>query len=110
MPNWNEILDEIRKHGSTFDLIRRKYLAKLQRLTGRNVICYYSGWLQKPGLMGAMIDDNDKNGLMTTINKLDRSKGLTLSCTPQVAKRRPLNQSWTTSERASALTCGPLCR
>jgi len=76
MPNWNEILDEIRRHGSTFDLIRRKYLANLHEVTGRNVICYYSGWLQKPGIIEAMIDDNDKNGLMTTINKMDRSKGL----------------------------------
>lgn len=78
MPNWNDILDEIREKGSTFDLVRRKYLANLHKVTGRNIICYYSGWLQKPGLMGAMIDDNDKNGLMTTINRLDRSKGLDL--------------------------------
>lgn len=47
--------------------------------TGRNTICYYSGWLQKPevGVANA-VNDNDKNGLMTTINGLDIKKGLDL--------------------------------
>ena len=56
-----------------------KYIADLARYTKRNVICYYSGWLQKPDLgMMAAVNDNDKNGLMTTINGLDVSKGLDL--------------------------------
>jgi hypothetical protein len=42
------------------------------------VIAYYSGWLQKPGLEGVGIDDNDKNGLMTTIHGLDSKMGLDL--------------------------------
>jgi hypothetical protein len=29
MPNWNEILDEIRVSGSTHDIVRRKYLKSL---------------------------------------------------------------------------------
>jgi ATP-dependent protease ClpP protease subunit len=78
MPNWNEILDEIQKEGSTYDIVRRKYLRNLQNVTGRNVIVYYSGWLQKLGITGAGINDFDKIGLMSTINKLDRSKGLDL--------------------------------
>jgi hypothetical protein len=82
MPNWGELLEELQKTGSAHDVVRRKYLAKLQELTGRNVIAYYSGWLQKPGLqMGGFafgINDGDKNGFMTTVNKLDRSKGLDL--------------------------------
>lgn len=78
MPNWNEILDEIRVSGSTHDIVRRKYLKRLQRLTGRNVIIYYSGWLQKPGTNGAHVNDADKNGFMTVTHKLDRSKGLDL--------------------------------
>ena len=78
MPNWNEILDEIRISGSTHDIVRRKYLKQLQRLTGRNVIIYYSGWLQKPGTNGIHVNDADKNGFMTVTHKLDRSKGLDL--------------------------------
>ena len=78
MPNWKEILDEINATGSTHDVIRRKYLEKLHELTGRNVIIYYSGWLQKQGFPGTEVNDNDKNGLMNTIHKMDTSKGLDL--------------------------------
>jgi ClpP class serine protease len=78
MPNWNQILDELKSSGSTYDIIRRKYLMKLHKITGRNVIVYYSGWLQKQGILGFGINDNDKNGFMATIHGLDRSKGLDL--------------------------------
>ncbi|MBN2381203.1 S49 family peptidase [candidate division WOR-3 bacterium] len=83
MPNWKQILDEIKSVGGTHDIIRRKYLRKLQNLTGRNVIAYYSGWLQKSGsTKGGEIDfgihDKDKNGLMTCCHKLEREKGLDL--------------------------------
>ncbi|MBO3707757.1 MAG: S49 family peptidase [Candidatus Accumulibacter sp.] len=79
MPNWSELVKEIGQLGSPFDILRRKYIADLARYTKRNVICYYSGWLQKPDLgMMAAVNDNDKNGLMTTINGLEVSKGLDL--------------------------------
>jgi hypothetical protein len=78
MPSWHSILEEIRQRGSGHDVIRREYLAKLHALTGRNVIVYYSGWLQKPGLPGIHVNDADKNGFMTAVHKLDRSKGLDL--------------------------------
>jgi len=78
MPSWHSILEEIQKRGSTHDVVRRAYLAKLYRLTGRNVIVYYSGWLQKPGIGGSHVNDADKNGFMTAIHTLDRSKGLDL--------------------------------
>jgi ATP-dependent protease ClpP protease subunit len=63
--------------------MRRKYLGELFKLTDRNVIVYYSGWLQKAaleriGYSGFAVDDNDKNGFMAAIHKLDRSKGLDL--------------------------------
>ena len=67
MPNWKDILDELREQGSTHDIIRRKYLLKLHESTGRNVIAYYSGFLQKKirELQGELgINDNDKNGFM----------------------------------------------
>lgn len=78
MPNWNQILNEIRDSGSTHDLIRRKYLKTLHEITGRNIIIYYSGWLQKSGIEGLEVNDADKNGFMSVINQLDRKKGLDL--------------------------------
>jgi hypothetical protein len=83
MPTWKTLLNEVQAAGSTYDVIRRKYLAQLHELTGRNVIVYYSGWLQKGNLQrfgytGFAVDDNDKNGFMAAIHKLDRSKGLDL--------------------------------
>jgi len=81
MPNWKDILDELKEQGSTHDVIRRKYLLALHKLTGRNVIAYYSGWLQKKirELQNELgINDNDKNGFMTATHKLDPSKGLDL--------------------------------
>jgi len=79
VPNWSELLGEIGKLGNQFDILRRKYVSKLARYTKRNVICYYSGWLQKPELGAASaVNDIDKNGLMTTINGLDTAKGLDL--------------------------------
>jgi hypothetical protein len=83
MSNWNELLEEVKAAGSTHDVIRRKYLAKLAEHTKRNTILYYSGWLQKgdlqrQGIGGFSISDADKNGFMTAIHTMDRTKGLDL--------------------------------
>jgi len=78
MASWHELLEEIKVAGSTYDVIRRRYLQKLHRLTKRNVILYYSGWLQKPGMPGMHVNDADKNGFMTVIHGLDRTTGLDL--------------------------------
>lgn len=76
MPSWNEVLIEMKSHQmkNTVDAVRRKYLKALFEKTGRNVIAYYSGWLQKPGIIQTSISDDDKNGFMATIHNLDRSK------------------------------------
>ena len=82
MPTWDEILKEVGGTPNTFDLIRRKYIKELSGKTGRNTIIYYSAFLQKTSLTQQGVDfginDNDKNGFMTVVNKLDRSKGLDL--------------------------------
>lgn len=83
MASWDDILNEIKKSGSTHDIVRRKYISSLSRLTKRNVIVYYSGWLQKSSLLqagvrGFEVNDADKNGFMTAIHGMDRSKGLDL--------------------------------
>lgn len=33
MPNWKQILDEIQAAGSIYDIVRRKYLERLHRVT-----------------------------------------------------------------------------
>ena len=80
MPNWNQVLEEIKnsKRIDGLDFVRRKYLNLLHEKTGRNIIAYYSGWLQKSGIGNAYINDDDKNGLMANIHGLDRNKGLDL--------------------------------
>lgn len=78
MPNWNQVLDEIKEVGSPHDLVRRRYSRALSERTQRNVIIYYSGWLQKPNVRGSEINDADKSGFMSVIRGLDRSIGLDL--------------------------------
>jgi ClpP class serine protease len=82
--NWNEVLEEIKieiardPSVNGLDTIRRKYLKTVSKLSGRNTIAYYSGWLQKPGAAGTAVGDMDKSGFMLTINKLVRTRGLDL--------------------------------
>ncbi|OUZ06743.1 serine protease [Aeromicrobium sp. PE09-221] len=83
MPNWAQLLSEINSQGSVHDVVRRRYVKELSNLTGRNVIVYYSGWLEKQdlirqGLTGFEVNDSDKNGFMAVIHGMDRSKGLDL--------------------------------
>lgn len=80
MPSWNQVLDEIILAQDTggVDSVRRKYLDELHKKTGRNVIAYYSSFLQKPGYGLSHVNDDDKNGLMNAIYGMDRSLGLDL--------------------------------
>lgn len=74
MPNWNDVKREISV--DNFTLTRLKYLNQLSDYSNRNVICYYSGWLQKVG--NCAITDDDMNAFMTVIHGLDRTIGLDL--------------------------------
>lgn len=86
MADWHQILEELQQEqqqhsmlaATTTDRVRRKYLAKLHELTGRNVIAYYSAWLTKPNVEGVDINDDDMNAFMACIHGLDRSIGLDL--------------------------------
>ena len=84
MPNWSEVLNEIRNvdakliSQSAPDQVRRKYLKNLFEKTGRNTVAYYSCWLSKPNIEGIHINDEDKNGFMMAVHELDRSVGLDL--------------------------------
>ncbi|MGD0792434.1 MAG: hypothetical protein ABR920_11750 [Terriglobales bacterium] len=86
MPNWHEVFTEIQllqnqgqmQAMGAQNLVRQKYLVALHKHTGRNVIAYYSGWLSKGSVFLSDINDEDKNGFMTTVHKLDRHLGLDL--------------------------------
>lgn len=83
MPNWSEVLQQIRsvqiQHSEiakgAVDHVRRSYLRALHQHTKRHVIAYYSGWLSKPGISECEITDEDKNGFMMAVHTLkDRKK------------------------------------
>jgi ATP-dependent protease ClpP protease subunit len=84
MPNWSEVRKEIQETHSAnpdenpIDKVRRKYLKQVHKHTDRNVIAYYSGWLQKPKSPDTAVNDKDKSGFMLAIHKMDKSKGLDL--------------------------------
>ncbi|MEO5339789.1 MAG: hypothetical protein H7837_04610 [Magnetococcus sp. MYC-9] len=82
MPNWNDVLQETiqQQQSAPVDIVRRKYLARLYEKTQRNVIAYYSGWIEKPNFPSFVlgISDQDMGGFMSVIHKLDRSRGLDL--------------------------------
>lgn len=80
MPDWREIIKEI-QHSETitvFDTVRRKYLRLLSKYTERNVITYYSSWLNKPTAQNLDINDSDMTGFMSCVHNMDCSKGLDL--------------------------------
>lgn len=83
MPNWKEVIEEIQTEANkgtpnALDVVRRKYLSKIQNKTDRNLIAYYSGWLQRGNVADVIVNDKDKNAFMLNIHKMDRSKGLDL--------------------------------
>ncbi len=86
MPNWAAVLNEVQNQAangeriarSAHDIVRHKYLSQLHQKTGRNIIAYYSGWLSKPHIGGTEITDEDKNGFMMAVHKMDKAKGLDL--------------------------------
>ncbi len=77
MGTWSEILHE-RHNASPVDELRKKYLLKLHKITGRNIIAYYSGWLRYPNVDQTIINDSDMNAFMAVVNSMDTTKGLDL--------------------------------
>lgn len=78
MSSWNQVLKEVRDAPGVIDAERERAVTRLAALRGRNVICYYSGWLQVSDPYGTSISDDDMNGLMNAVCDLDRGKGLDL--------------------------------
>ena len=79
MPIWSEILQELKQTTAggaapDFDSVRRKYLANLNRHTGRNVVLYASGWLQKDAPAAhTSISDEDIQAFMEVTSGLRNS-------------------------------------
>ena len=71
MPNWTQLLDEMQRYVGPQDFARRRHANEIHEATGRNVIIYYSGWLQKGNVQDLSINDEDTNGFMTVIHDLD---------------------------------------
>lgn len=76
MPNWGDVLAEIQEQAraSPLDIVRRRHLSRLHEYTGRHVIAYYSGFLAKPGIAQADINDEDMNGFMMAVHRLEGRK------------------------------------
>lgn len=85
MPNSEEILQDIivqvNSGNNPNEVLynkRKESLQEIYKLTNRNIIAYYSGWLQRPDVADTEINDKDKSGFMLAINKMDKTKGLDL--------------------------------
>ena len=78
MGNWNEIFSEIQNTNSQYDYVRRKYLSQLSEFTHRNIITYYSAWLNKANANDIDINDNDMSGFMACVYEMDCTRGLDL--------------------------------
>lgn len=78
MPSWGDVLHTLDSTPNPLDEMRRKYLKIMNEYTERNVVAYYSAFIQKPDSGNANIDDNDKNAFMQAVCGMDRTKGLDL--------------------------------
>jgi ATP-dependent protease ClpP protease subunit len=83
MPSSTEIFGEINNasdgKNNPFDVVRWEYLRKLYDLRQRNIIVYYSAWLQgAEQYPETSINDNDIYALMSCVYGIDRQQGLDL--------------------------------
>ena len=82
MPSWSDLIDSInsniQKDPDFIHKIRFKYLENIHRITGRNVIAYYSSWLKSPEAPNLIINESDKNAFMNAVYSMDRTIGLDL--------------------------------
>ena len=79
MPSWNTLFDSVQQD-KAIEEKKKVFFQKLQNITGRNYVVYFSCWQQQQGLPGGAfsIDDDDRNGFMNAFYGLDKTKGLDL--------------------------------
>ena len=78
MGSWDDVLKNVSGTKSQCDYVRGQSLKKLHEYTKRNVIAYYSAFLNKPGCGNEDINDSDMTGFMTCVHGLDCDSGLDL--------------------------------
>lgn len=83
MPSWGNILNELNSQNENnrinfLNQQRRRYIQEIKNITNRNVIAYYSAFLQKPAVGDTAINDKDINALMENIHGLYKDRGLDL--------------------------------
>lgn len=86
MPCWNDILIEMQNTRKTingqslidFDSVISKYVNKLAETRKRNVIVYYSDWLNPIKGPNIDINDSDLSGFMNCIHGMNKDIGLDL--------------------------------
>lgn len=78
MASWNELITLMQPDLSIEDK-KKDFLNQLFNKTERNIVVYFSAWQQKEGINGDFsIRDNDRNGIMSVLRGLDKTKGLDL--------------------------------
>jgi hypothetical protein len=88
MPTWGGVLKELQAErakkptptpGTEFDIVRRRYLRDLAKLTGRNVVLYAAAWLQ-PGSdpQVTTVTMEDLQGFMEVFHGLSSKNGVDL--------------------------------
>ena len=82
MPTWGEILKELNASrapqgtGPDFDAVRRKYLERLHRQTGRGVILYSTAFLEDRPVPPALLQLGlgDMQGLMEAVSNIEEKE------------------------------------
>lgn len=65
MASWDELASRIDGKLNPVDQVRKDCVRRLAEIDDRNVICYYSGWLQNGSdASETTITDNDIEGLI----------------------------------------------
>ncbi|MCK9309892.1 MAG: serine protease [Candidatus Cloacimonetes bacterium] len=87
MPSWNDILLELQRNikqnpngqlSPNYDFVLSKYIKELSCYRDRNVVVYYSDFLNPTKGPNIDINDSDMTGFMNAVNGLDKDKGLDL--------------------------------
>lgn len=86
MASWDELLNSLKEaeqekknEQSALDKLRADSVRRLAEIRKREVVCYYSGWLQTSDPTSSVsISDDDMNGFMSALHGLDKTKGLDL--------------------------------
>ncbi|MDI6667043.1 serine protease [Leuconostoc falkenbergense] len=68
MANYEEIARELGQTPTNIDYMRNHYANKISEITGRDIIYYYSGWMQNKNSNNLDINDSDMEGFMNAMS------------------------------------------